>query len=305
MSQARTSWFIPECEVCTEVNAFFTAIDNCDGAVININLVSIEEMDGPTPGTATPIRTLAASEFVTVVDDNGERHVRILCAAPGFYRITMSATDSDRNTTTTTFELEVEALGLPDLDNLSCNDNVYVKLDDNCEKAITADMVLEGFVCDNEFTVVIDYGMGNKERDNISQCGTFKYEVFILEGDRMGESICWGYITAEDKTPPVVPTKVYVPVACGDLDIILANSERDKVRKLGSGDECVFPMFGNAGFYTSWDLIRDKAYFNINKDVFDACSDYCDLKFQINDLKMEGDICAEDPGGPSNGSTYR
>jgi ssDNA-binding Zn-finger/Zn-ribbon topoisomerase 1 len=110
----------------------------------------------------------------------------------------------------------------------------------------------------------------------------------------MGESICWGYITAEDKTPPVVPTKVYVPVACGDLDIILANSERDKVRKLGSGDECVFPMFGNAGFYTSWDLIRDKAYFNINKDVFDACSDYCDLKFQINDLKMEGDICAED-----------
>jgi hypothetical protein len=286
-------WFIPECEVCTEVNAFFTGIDNCDGAVTP-DLVSIEEMSGPTPGTANPIRTLAASEFVTVVDDNGERHVRILCAAPGFYRITMSATDSDRNTTTTTFELEVEALGLPDLDNLSCNDNVYVKLDDNCEKAITADMVLEGFVCDNEFTVVIDYGMGNKERDNISQCGTFKYEVFILEGDRMGESICWGYITAEDKTPPVVPTKVYVPVACGDLDIILANSERDKVRKLGSGDECVFPMFGNAGFYTSWDLIRDKAYFNINKDVFDACSDYCDLKFQINDLKMEGDICAED-----------
>jgi hypothetical protein len=56
--------------------------------------------------------------------------------------------------------LEVEALGEPDLDNLSCNDNVFVKLDDNCEKAITADMVLEGFVCDNEFTVVIDYGDG-------------------------------------------------------------------------------------------------------------------------------------------------
>jgi hypothetical protein len=281
-------WFIPECETCTEVNAFFTGIDNCDGAV--------------TP-LATRVRVaggadlVEGTDWIQVVEDNGERHVRILCADPGDYQIYTEATDSDRNTTRNVFFLEIESLGEPDLDNLSCNDNVFVQLDNNCEKAILADMVLEGFVCNDQFTVVIDYGDGNKERDNISQCGTFKYEVFILlDADRMGELVCWGYITAEDKTPAVVPTKVYVPVACGDLDIILANSERDKVRKLGTGDECVFPMFGNAGFYTSWDLIRDKAYFNINKDVFDACSDYCDLKFQINDLKMEGDICAEDPG---------
>ena len=108
-------------------------------------------------------------------------------------------------------------------DNLGCNDQVNVTLGDDCTAIVTPDMVLEG-----NFGCLVDHKKYFKIRiigddadetnethgeTTVDGCGRFIYDIifdheafcnevggfkvnFPLEG-------CWGYINAEDKTPPV------------------------------------------------------------------------------------------------------
>ncbi|MDO8365752.1 MAG: hypothetical protein Q7T20_03065, partial [Saprospiraceae bacterium] len=93
--------------------------------------------------------------------------------------------------------------------NLSCNDLVYISLDDDaCALDITPDMILEGsYGCFDDYVVEIDrtlpYGNGPWEPGfvNANDIGkTYQVRVtHLVSGNK-----CWGNIKIEDKVPPVL-----------------------------------------------------------------------------------------------------
>lgn len=99
--------------------------------------------------------------------------------------------------------------------NLACNNEVYVTVGPNCESLITADMILEGTICpgltDDYFIIRVvgdDANEINETEDYIAN-GTGTFIVEILPRDPEDFPIedwigCWGRVTVEDKSPPVV-----------------------------------------------------------------------------------------------------
>ncbi|MEL7119878.1 MAG: hypothetical protein AAFO07_10565, partial [Bacteroidota bacterium] len=185
----------------------------------------------------------------------------------------------DANTTIT-----VEAPQEVDLDELSCNDNVNVTLGADCTADVTADMVLEGqYICNDDFTVIVDYGMGMKSKDEIIECGKFSYEVYYGTDESTAEFVCWGYITGEDKDAPKYDKTIYdATITCTDVDSILKYSASD-IQLKKDGEDCFFEG-------KSWDILEEQGAFHVN-DIYDNCSEFCHLSFEINDLLMEGDVC--------------
>ena len=78
-----------------------------------------------------------------------------------------------------------------------CEGQLNVNLQTNCEAVLTLASAAPGFDC--SATVVVEDGVG---ADNVIQgCGTYKYVVTDVNNPNNN---CWGYITAEDKQPPVL-----------------------------------------------------------------------------------------------------
>jgi hypothetical protein len=90
--------------------------------------------------------------------------------------------------------------------NLACNDDINVTLDGNCSRVITADMVLEGnFGCleEGDFTITIVNDEDPSNGNILDGHGQWIYEIDGPEG-LPGFQDCWGFITGEDKTAPVI-----------------------------------------------------------------------------------------------------
>ncbi|PHN03459.1 hypothetical protein CRP01_26000, partial [Flavilitoribacter nigricans DSM 23189 = NBRC 102662] len=84
-----------------------------------------------------------------------------------------------------------------DCGEVVCEGQLNVNLQDNCEAVLTLASAAPGFDC--AATVVVEDGVG---ADNVIQgCGTYK---FVVTADDDPNNNCWGYITAEDKQPPVL-----------------------------------------------------------------------------------------------------
>jgi len=95
--------------------------------------------------------------------------------------------------------------------NLTCNDNVQISLDENCSATIGADMILEGgpYGCfDTRYTVMVlspvGQNLGNTVNDNFIG-GNWTVKVV---DNQTGQS-CWGTIKVEDKIAPVVDCESY------------------------------------------------------------------------------------------------
>ncbi|MEL7121588.1 MAG: hypothetical protein AAFO07_19225, partial [Bacteroidota bacterium] len=188
----------------------------------------------------------------------------------------------------------------PNVEDLACNDDVNVTLGDVCTSVVTADMVLEGDnICNDLFTVVVDYGMGMKTVNEITECGKFKYEVYVNNGntpitedgaDVQGEEdprfVCWGYITGEDKDAPLYDETTgpfEAKITCTDIDSLSKYSASD-IQLKKDGEDCFF-----AG--KTWDILESQGVFFVN-EIYDNCTQFCHLSFEINDLLMDGDVCA-------------
>lgn len=89
---------------------------------------------------------------------------------------------------------------------ISCNMNVQVSVDGNCEAVVTADMILAGhYPCINEFHFVDVDNRGHNLVD-INDIGkTLMVKVTRLDtlGNPTGNS-CWGSILVEDKLKPTI-----------------------------------------------------------------------------------------------------
>ena len=98
---------------------------------------------------------------------------------------------------------------------LVCNNNVQISLDDNCEVEVTPAMILEGEGVNCNYEVVI-LGQNNQMIPTSP----------IVNGDYIGKQLrvevrdgnngnsCWGYITIEDKLPPVIDCPGDITVNC-------------------------------------------------------------------------------------------
>ncbi|MEL7117844.1 MAG: hypothetical protein AAFO07_00325, partial [Bacteroidota bacterium] len=227
-----------------------------------------------------PLATYASDPLVEPRGNDAKYFEFNFTSVPaGIYELTAKFKTLEAKTTIT-----VQAPQEVDLDELSCNDNVNVTLDNECTADVTADMVLEGQnICNDDFTVIFDYGMGMKSKDEITECGKFKYEVFYGTDESTAEFVCWGYITGEDKDAPKYPTQIgEATITCTDIDSILKYSASD-IQLKKDGEECYFEG-------KSWDILLDQGAFDVNS-IYDNCSEFCHLSFEINDLLMEGDVC--------------
>ncbi|MCB0549934.1 MAG: HYR domain-containing protein, partial [Phaeodactylibacter sp.] len=167
-------------EVCFEV----TATDACDGDL-------------------TPVVTVNGQVLTPVT---GNRYCYTV-TVPGGYQVLITVEDGSGNIREEDFSIVVTETPAPAPTNLLCNYNVNATLDENCQRFITPDMVLEGsFGCltEDDFVVVI-VNDGDPSNGNILDgSGQFIYEVRLAPGvgPVAGFEPCWGYITAEDKTAP-------------------------------------------------------------------------------------------------------
>lgn len=100
---------------------------------------------------------------------------------------------------------------------MACNDLVQVSLDENCEAVIAPDMILEDPAYDNShYAVIIRMENGDivpSETVTAEHIGmTLETQVIIPV---CGIS-CWGFITVEDKLPPVITSCEDYIVNCND-----------------------------------------------------------------------------------------
>jgi len=99
--------------------------------------------------------------------------------------------------------------------------NVTVTLDQNCQFTVSSNMVSPG--CPQPYYVrVMD---GSPTNDNVINCaGVWTYGLFTSDAPD-ATVICWGKITAEDKTAPANPTNDFYAdtLACFDVNYVLNN----------------------------------------------------------------------------------
>jgi len=103
--------------------------------------------------------------------------------------------------------------------NCGCQD-ITVTLGANCKFVLTANLISDG-VCANGTVRVMDSNQSNI--DTIDCAGVWTYGLF----DSFGNIICWGKVTAEDKTPPkfVCADWYKGTLDCYDVDFVLNNRQ--------------------------------------------------------------------------------
>ncbi|HOY21142.1 MAG TPA: hypothetical protein PLC89_27765, partial [Haliscomenobacter sp.] len=115
---------------------------------------------------------------------------------------------------------------------LACMSQVTVSLNENCKLKITPEMVIEGFIrCPNKellrdaLEVLIDDGKNN---DSYIDCaGTYNYIIRLKPEYEacFDYAPCWGKITAEDKTGPILECEDFIEktLDCYDVTYVLNN----------------------------------------------------------------------------------
>ncbi|MCB0580453.1 MAG: hypothetical protein KDD10_14230, partial [Phaeodactylibacter sp.] len=179
-----------------------TVTDNCDGNHTFANTlvpgsnytVSVTQLspNGGGQGTVSPV-LIGGQTF----------ELQLL---PGVYQVVVSAEDAAGNGRDEDFFIIVNQNPAPTV-NLACNVDLNVTLDGNCQRFITADMVLEGgFGCADEadFRVRIVNDDNPSNGNILDGHGQFIYEVTYVGPDfpNFNWQDCWGFITGEDKTAP-------------------------------------------------------------------------------------------------------
>jgi hypothetical protein len=152
------------CEPSTAVVSFeVTATDNCDGDV--------------TPSVSVSPLTGVQG---TIIEPSAGGDTYVFTAAPGSYLIEIEATDAAGNTRNEDFRINITQDPQPAA-ALACNDLINVTLDEDCQRTVTADMVLEGsFGCygEDDFTVTI-FGGTETYGNVLPDHGQFFYEVTL------------------------------------------------------------------------------------------------------------------------------
>ncbi|MCB9053545.1 MAG: T9SS type A sorting domain-containing protein [Lewinellaceae bacterium] len=161
-----------------------TVTDNCDGDytfapdvvpgsnyTVDVFLVS---QNGGGSGAVSPV-LIGGQTFLLLLD-------------PGVYQVVISAEDAAGNDRQEDFFVVVTQAAPPPT-NLACNVDMNITVDGNCQRFITADMVLEGsFGCaqESDFRVNIVNDDDPTNGNILDGCGRFIYEVTYVGPDLNG-----------------------------------------------------------------------------------------------------------------------
>ena len=169
-----------------------TATDNCDGDLV-------------------PNVSATGGTIVSNVTNGGDTYV--WTGGPGSYTVNISSTDAAGNTRTEDFVINITQDPAP-LAALVCNDDINVTLDDNCQRVIRADMVLEGEMgcfdnADFAITIVNDDDPSNG--NILDGCGEFIYEIDLavlpaIDGFTSDyEAGNWAVVEEDDGSVTITP----------------------------------------------------------------------------------------------------
>lgn len=156
------------CDVGGVAAAFFqiSVTDNCDGDIFFTGDDTFNvEVFGTAGATGVIFPSPGGEEF-------------LLLAEPGVFQILITATDSHGNQRQEDFFIVVTQDPAPQ-DNLACNDNINVTLNDDCQALVVPDMILEGnpgCLVDADFDiVVVDGNIANGPI--VDGCGEYNVHI--------------------------------------------------------------------------------------------------------------------------------
>ncbi|MEO0337641.1 MAG: SdrD B-like domain-containing protein, partial [Bacteroidota bacterium] len=105
-------------------------------------------------------------------------------------------------------------------EDCGCQDNIIVTLnnDPDCNFVLDINNVQAG-TCPSTYAVLVDDGIANG--DTIDLAGTFNYVIYDTV---TGDVNCWGTVTAEDKTAPILAAPANDTLECWLVDEVLNNA---------------------------------------------------------------------------------
>ncbi len=107
---------------------------------------------------------------------------------------------------------------------VSCNDNLQISLDQNCEITLTPDMILEGGCDDSYYTVAIIDADGNPA-GNVIDGSYVNQTITVRVTHNDSGNYCWGTISIEDKIAPEIECPC--PVSEDALETITGTLDAD------------------------------------------------------------------------------
>lgn len=152
-------------------------ISSCSPEPLAVFFIDISAHDECDPNPAIQL-SIQSSPGSIAYWQNPYASTYLIWASPGTHELSLTASDASGNTAEENISLEVSLHNTP-ATNLACNDTIILPLDANCERLVTADMVLEGEMgCLNEasFSIAIEDDLpGNGAQ--LDGCGIFPYSI--------------------------------------------------------------------------------------------------------------------------------
>lgn len=202
-----------------------SAIDNCSVTAFTVTL---------------PVGTSGA----VILPSAGGSRIQ-LSAIPGTYNIILTATDGAGNVRQEDFRIIVTQAPAP-ATNLACIANVNITLDGDCERLITAEMLLSGnFGCldNDDFVITID----GVETDIVSGCGTYQYMIQQPSTPQVTTGFTGAFAPANWTT--ITPAGYANAVATVTATTItLTSPDGAGCANLASSASIAFPTAGNVSF---------------------------------------------------------
>jgi hypothetical protein len=127
--------------------------------------------------------------------------------------------------------------------DLICKGNINLSLDTDCQVPLTAALTLVGNNIGGSFT--FDIRNGTVSLGSIANASMVNKTLQFVVKDALGNS-CWGNLTVEDKTPPIVTCPAPITLKCEEFDALkISSSEKEWVGTLPAGvvitDNCGSP----------------------------------------------------------------
>lgn len=178
--------------------------------------------------------------------------------------------------------------------SLACQDTINVTLDAQCQFSLTLDNVAAGNLPDclttNDFQLLVD-DTDPTNQSMVDDCGVWRYYLGLNDNapDCSDFEPCWGYIRAEDKSPPMItpPPAVSLKLSCRYLDSIVNNPESmaflDTARVQDNCDPTSRPLLAFSDVLVNSDNCADL----LIRRTFTATDDKGNRASATQDIRLE------------------
>ncbi|MBT8191391.1 MAG: hypothetical protein KJO29_13250 [Bacteroidia bacterium] len=192
------------------INHFITIDDvNCNHGTVDwsVQLLVNNSLFYSDSGDADVGDDIYVGDPVTI---NGQPEIAVEDLPYGKHDLIITLTDQN-DPSKVLAQCTSEVRVVESVNNVACNDDINITLNEDCEGTLTPDMILQGDYCYENFTMDIDgYPSGNQ----ILLTAPGDYVVTVTGASGIS---CWGTIHAEDKSTPILDCQDF-EIYCSDLE---------------------------------------------------------------------------------------